>query len=646
MKIVIDIEANSLVNPVHIWIIACKDIDTGSIHIFRKVTEDADEKNRFLVFAEKVDTWVGHNWLGYDYPVLHSLVGLSVGDLVDHSVDTLVISKLIDYSRKGGHSIEQYGKEFGIEKGRFSDWTKYSLEMEEYCVRDVDICERIYLKYHSHIVDNNWLPSIRLEQSFQLTVNDLHNNGFSFNVKRATNLLSKVTGELTVLDKEIKDAFPPRLRFSREVHPRLTRYGTLNKSDFRFVKGGDLSEYSGDPFCRCDWVQFNASSHKQLIDVLHMAGWVPTEKTTTHIDTERELNRLKYQHNRTEALDIRISELYNKLEQLRKSGWKINEANLATLPETAPSPARTLAKRILLESRRRTLTEWLGLVQPDGRIHGKFYGIGAWTHRMAHQQPNTANIPTDAKLYGNEMRSLWQAPRNRLLVGVDAEGIQLRIFAHYINDKEFTDALVRGKKSDKTDPHSFNKSILGSICKSRQDAKRFIYAYLLGAGIQKLSEVLGATSSETEQALNRLLQRYGGLLHLKKEVIPKDAKRGFFYGLDGRRVSIPGETPGDRKHLVMSGYLQNGEAIIMKKATCLFIPKLRDYNAKLVNLVHDEWQTETPNNMDTVLNVARIQAESLREVGIALELKCPLAGSYWSEDHNDYTVGTNWSRTH
>jgi len=324
------------------------------------------------------------------------------------------------------------------------------------------------------------------------------------------------------------------------------------------------------------------------------------------------------------------------------------------LPSKAPSPARTLAKRILLESRRRTLTEWLGLVHPDtGRIHGDFQGIGAWTHRMAHQRPNTANIPTEfkedgvtRKLLGKELRSLWQAPRKRLLVGVDAEGIQLRIFAHYIDEPEFTETLVKGNKSDGTDPHSFNKQILGDVCKSRQAAKRFVFALLLGAGIGKLAEILECSREDADNALKRLLDRYQGFARLKRDVIPSDAKRGWFVGLDGRRVSIPGNTTGERKHLCMSGYLQNGEAIIMKLATLKWEDKLANHQALLVNLVHDEWQTETTNNMESALCIAKMQADSLKEVGEELNLKCPLAGSYWSEYHKDYTIGTNWSITH
>jgi DNA polymerase I len=599
-KVVIDIECNSLVNPTHIWVIVCREILVGGqTHIFRGVTENEQEKERFLAFASGVDYWIGHNLLGYDYPILDRLLGLRVHDMWAQSCDTLIASKLFDYSRKGGHSIEQYGKEFGLEKVGHTDWTKYSKEMEERCVRDVDICERIYNRYCNNLLDSRVLDALKLEQRFQGVVNNLHDNGFSFDSERATNLLSKIVNQLGELDNEIKKVFLPKSKLIREVHPKLTKHGTLNRADFRWVRDGDLSDYNGGPFSRILWAPFNPSSHKQLVAVLNEAGWKPYDKTASGLS------------------------------------WKVNENNLNTLPKTAPSPARTLARRILLESRRRTLTEWLGLVREDKRIHGKFYGIGAWTHRMAHQEPNTANIPTLEKLYGREMRSLWRAPGasapERVLVGVDAEGIQLRIFAHYIDDKEFTDALVRGKKTDKTDPHSLNQRILGSACASRQIAKRFIYALLLGAGLQKLAQILETSLPETEKALDRLLERYTGFARLKAQTIPKDAKNGFFIGLDGRRVPIPGQTPSERRHLAMSGYLQNGESVIMKKACCMWAEKY-----KLVNFVHDEWVVECDEH--DARRIGRDLCNSIAAVGVDLKLRCPLAG--------EYHVGRTWADIH
>ena len=654
MRVCIDIEANGLElkDITKIWLIVCKDIDSGEYYRFREPSESQEEKDRFTIFVGQVHLWIGHNIAGYDIPVINSILGIDLAS--SNLCDTLIISKMADYSRTG-HAIEDYGVEFNLEKGKFDDWSKYSPEMEEYCIRDVEISHLVYNKYLKFINNSEYKLAIDTEQAFQRIVNSLHNNGFYFNSGQARKLLAKVEEELGVLDKAILEQFPARLKLVREVTPRGTKHGTIARNSIPKVLGDDLTPYSIDAsFCLCTWSEFNPASPKQIIDILTEAGWNPVDKTQTAIETEREINKLKYNRNRNEALDKLLEELYIKYNKQQKYGWKVNETNLATLPADAPLPARSLARRILYESRRRTLTEWLSLVGDDQRIHGKFYAIGAWTHRMAHQAPNTANIPNEydtagkLKLLGGDMRKLWIAPKNKLLVGVDAEGIQLRIFAHYINDPEFTEALVNGKKEDKSDPHSLNQRILGNVCKSRAAAKRFIYALLLGAGINKLAEVLGTDQREAQSSLDRLLERYTGFALLKQSIIPTDAKRGWFIGIDGRAVRIPGETVGQRKHLAMSGYLQNGEAVVMKHATLLWDKQLREAGIefKLVNFVHDEWQTECENNMDTALKIARTQADALRIVGENLGLLCPLAGSYWNEDLKDYTIGTTWKVTH
>lgn len=420
MRVVLDIEANGLENPTEIWCIVCKDIDKGEVHVWRNVTQDKEEREDFLTFAKSVTLWVGHYIIAYDLCVLRSLLGLSI-DYNSHTslVDTLIVSKLVDYSRQG-HSVEDYGIEFGKPKGNnhyLDFFKKWSEELEKYCIQDVEISYEIYRKYSNIINNPSWSKSINLEQNFQGVCNDLHTNGFYFNTPRARVLLDDVTKVLAELDGEIHDAFPPKLKLIREIHPKTTKFGTLHRGDFRWVEDGNLSEYNGGPFSRCLWVPFNPASTKQQVEVLNTAGWRPTDKTKTHIETIRLISRLKFRH-RTPEQDVELKDLEEKLINLSITGWKVNEENLETLPIRAPKPARLLSKRIQYESRRRTLTEWVGLYNPsDSRIHGKFYGVGAWTHRMAHQQPNMANVPNEynvhdgsRKLLGGEMRALWRAP--------------------------------------------------------------------------------------------------------------------------------------------------------------------------------------------------------------------------------------------
>jgi len=651
MKLVVDIETNRLVNPDKIWCIVAKEIESGTCHRFRNVSEDDGVKQEFISLVRESSLIIGHNLCGFDLPVCRDILNLEIPG-VHRLLDTLIISRLVDYPRDG-HSVEDYGLEFGFEKIKFDDWTKWSQEMEDYCLRDVEITEKIYKKYLKYINNPDHRQAIELEHKFQFIVNDMEKKGFGFDIPKAEKLLSQVKNKLEELDEEIKEQFPPRLKLIREITPKETKYGTISLSSIPKLLRNSMSEFSiGASFSYCTWVPFNPSSPKQVVTILNEAGWKPEDKTKTHILTEREYNKLSRMRKRPKELDLKLKELYNDLQRLGIYGWKINEKNLSTLPPSAPPAARTLALRILYESRRRTLTEWLSLVDPKtSRIYGKFQSIGAWTHRMSHQKPNLANITNEydtqgkVKLLGKELRQCWRAPKGRLLCGVDAEGIQLRIFGHYINDPEFIEALVKGKKDDKTDPHSLNQRILGNVCKSRAAAKRFIYALLLGAGLGKLSEILECDQSQTQEALDRLLTRYSGWATLKEEVFPKDAKRGWFTGLDGRKISIPSDTESGRRHLAMSGYLQSGEAIVVKTAATIADPEIKKLDSFIVDLIHDEAQNETPNNMEVALEVAQIWDKAIVKAGEIYGLRCPMAGSY-QNDHGDYSIGINWYQTH
>jgi DNA polymerase I-like protein with 3'-5' exonuclease and polymerase domains len=160
----------------------------------------------------------------------------------------------------------------------------------------------------------------------------------------------------------------------------------------------------------------------------------------------------------------------------------------------------------------------------------------------------------------------------------------------------------------------------------------------------KLGEMLEASAEDTKRALSNIMDRYQGFLRLKNEVFPRDIRRGWFEGLDGRKVTIP--NVGEKPHLVMSGYLQGAEALIMKKATLLWMDMLSEEEYDIVDLVHDEWQVECANDMDLAKKIGQAQCVALRKVGEELKLNCPLAGSFYNKKKQDYTIGTNWRVTH
>lgn len=551
-----------------------------------------------------------------------------------------MISRLLNFEREGGHSLESYGEEFNCPKIKFNDYSQLTDEMITYLRQDLVVGHKVFEKFKPYIFSPIWKEALRTEHDTAWFCRKMHENGFAYDKEKSDKLLDKIEKELYSLDTEIQKAFPPKSKLVREITPRLTKNGTFNKADFRWYEGGDLTVFTpGAPFSLIKFDPFNAGSPKQIVERLNEAGWKPFEKTKTHLQAERDQKGFRKSKEEREAAKLR-------LEGLRKTGWKVSEANLETLPDTAPEAAKSLARRILLASRKGDVEEWVRAYRTDtGRVHGDFLPIGAWTHRAAHRNPNTANIATGDSLYAHEMRDLWVSGKNKLLIGVDADGIQLRIFAHYCRDERLVEAILRGDKASKTDIHSLNQRALGDVCKSRAVAKTYIYAFLLGAGDAKLASVLGCTLEEAKEARAKFLEFYPGLKHLKCHQIPEDAARGYFEGFDGRYVL------NDSEHHMLAGYLQNGEAIIMKKAKQIWWQKLEKERIPfwLVNWVHDEWQTETINCMDTAMHIAKTQSDAIAEVGDIYKLYCPLAGSYLREEADGSmvpSIGTSWVHTH
>lgn len=565
-------------------------------------------------------------------------------------IDTLVLSRLIRADIEGGHSLEAWGERLGYPKLKFNDFSRWSQEMEDYCIRDVEVTLKLYNTFSKYLTSDKWKGAIELEHHSSIICREMKENGFAFDYQGAQKLYQEIDARLTALDAELQDAFPPRSCLIREITPKATKHGTIHLGDFRWVEDGDLTPFSvGHPFSRIVFEPFNPASPKQVVTRLNEAGWQPTEKTKGHITTERELRHCRDPQAR-KALEER-------LKDYAVYGWKVCEENLSTLPSDAPQAAHKLVERLVLAARRSTLTEWFNAYNPETKaIHGSFNHIGAWTHRMSHSAPNMANISTPPpkpkdreptplerlKLWIDpQMRTFWQARPNHLLVGVDADGIQLRILAHYMEDEEFIKALVSGKKEDGTDAHSLNKRKLGEVCRSRDDAKTFIYAWVLGAAPPKLADILKCSVRDARDASEDFLEGYPGLKELKTRRIPKDAERGYFIGLDGRAVMC------DSEHKMLAGYLQNGEAIVMKKANVLWRQRLTDegISYRQVNFVHDEWQTELPDDLEVARHAAQIQAHSIAQVGQDLGLRCPLAGSTIG-GHGREAIGHNWSETH
>lgn len=643
MKVVCDIETAYPSRPDHIWCVVCKDVDKGDVHVF---TESELRDGSFVLFSRSVSLWIGANFLCFDAPKLRAY-GADVPD--DRIVDLQIASRLVWFNRPGGHSVENFAKKYNLVKPPIDVYDDPN-RVDEYvhrCTEDVEITYQMYLELWPYIKDPAWSKAMRVEHECALICEEMQDNGFSFNVPDARRYLRQIGEQLEVLTNEIVSEIGDVVGEEKEHTLRRNKDGRPNHHSLRWLGGVDNGFKEGDKIILRTYRPFNPGSVKDRIEYLNKIGWKPYVKTKTHVEAERDLKKAQRSKNK-----IEIKKQLERLEKFRVTGWSVNEDNLATLPKDAPEATRKLAEWLTLEARRADLEEWLAAVDPkDSRIHGKFWHIGAWTHRMSHSNPNQGNIfgiPHLAKgeleedlsgvkrikwQWDKKLRGLWQATPGTLLVGTDAAGIQLRILAHCMGDEDYANAVANGRKEDGTDVHNVNKRALGLDHITRDDSKTWVYSWLLGAGFPKQASTLRCSVADVQTANTRFLESLPLLAILKREQIPYDAKRGYFIGVDGRKVACNSE------HLMLAGYLQNGEACVMKHANVLWRNELNKLGVwyRQIDLVHDEWQVEA-RNMEEAKLIGRVQCEAIRQTGIDLGIMCPLAG--------ETNIGVNWAESH
>lgn len=584
MEVTFDIEADSL-DPTKIHVVVAKEVGVKGNYVITG-------PKAFAKFAAKVTKWIAHNGIGYDIPVLEKLWGYKIP--LSQTVDTLVLSRLFDPQRKGGHSLKAWGERLGDFKDDYTGgFEVYTEEMKEYCKQDVKVTELLYL----HLLKEGEAFSqtcINIEHKVHAIMCEQQRHGFELDIDIAQEIYTVCLNETLRIESDIKEFMVPIAVPVKEVNIKYKKDGAIFSN--QLLEGCNVQ---GD-YTKIKWEEFNLGSPTQVNKRLDRLGWKPTVKT--------------------------------------KSGdsYKICPENLATIPDTAPQAVLGLKAWKVLETRWKLAQEWLALAQQDGRVHGQVITTGAVTHRAAHRGPNMANIPSVPHgksgilwkmdgMYAAECRQAFKVPEGKLLVGTDAAGIQLRILAHYMNDPIYSEQVVDG------DIHTFNMNALGKFCKDRPTAKTFIYAFLLGAGVGKIAEILGCNAKQANVAMKNFYEALPALKELKSKA-SRAASMGWMKGLDGRVLRIGSD------HLALSVYLQGGETVVMRMANILWHrqAKAEGISFKQCVWVHDEWQTEVDEHQ--AQRLGEIQVQSIIDAGKFFKLNCPMDG--------EAKIGKSWLETH
>lgn len=448
-----DIETNGLYDEADtVWCISVKELKNGARSLV--YADDPaffpdgtlEEALSLLLNAKQV---IGHNIIGYDLPVLNKIYGFVLPDTVK-ATDTLILSRLFNPDRPGGHSLSAWGERLGYPKGDYTDWTGgLTEEMMAYCKRDSDVTHEVYKALREEVKGQRWGESIDLEHDVARAIADQEVNGVLFDLELANNTMSKLQQQIEEVDQYITPMLPLSIDYGPQINP-YTKTGKLAVRAARVL--GDPEAKPAGPFKAVTYKGVDLNSVHQVKKWLDSIGWVPTEFTPT-------------------------------------GGGKLTEDSFLSLEDG--KLGELLTKRVQSRHRMGQIQGWIDFVtvgsRKDGRITASANTIGTPTGRFRHRQ--VVNVPSAATygkkhekagqlhwmddtsipqrpMAGTEMRAMFKAAEGHVIVGHDASGLELRMLAHYMNDSNYTEILLHG------DIHSHNQKL--ADLHSREAAKTFI----------------------------------------------------------------------------------------------------------------------------------------------------------------------------
>jgi DNA polymerase-1 len=614
VRLAFDTETDGFLDVMtRVWCLGILDIDTNDYVEYTDQDPSKPSLAEGLARLQAADLLFAHN----SYFDLNALAK-ATGVMIDRRKvrDTMTMGRLIDPELQG-HALEDYGQRMGYEKFEHSDFSQYSKAMAVYMQRDVEITARLAKNFLA--VFETWGPTpldhigewgplyLWLEHEFSWWISEQMRYGFAFDVRAAQELAATFDAELVRM----------RARIQSEICATWWKPGKTKVSK---VNNAKLGYTAGVPYTPVTQVEFNPGSGQQVADWLKKKyNWRPKVFTDSGLPKVDE--------------DI-----------LRSLGWP-ETTLLAEYSKLEKKWEQIAAPQKQKKDGTKKGGGWLHHVRPDGRLHGYVNSNGAVTGRCTHSNPNSANIDKDERL-----RALFIAAPGKVLVGCDADGLELRKLSHFLapyDQGAYAFAVVQGKKEDGTDAHTRTQKIVGLF--SRNSAKTYIYALLYGAGDAKLGLTIvqdaldakqpapkGAHTSIGKASRARIFDQFTGYGQLVKAVKKRAKLQGWIKGLDGRRVKIR------KEYVALNTLLQGGGALVMKLALVLAARQIERLHGPhgikwgLVANVHDEWQIEC--DPDIAEAVGEISRASITKAGELFQLRCPLAGSY--------AIGANWSETH
>ncbi len=266
-------------------------------------------------------------------------------------------------------------------------------------------------------------------------------------------------------------------------------------------------------------------------------------------------------------------------------------------------------------------------VESDNKIYPSFYINGTATGRISHSNPNMGNLPRDGVV-----RNFFIPSVGNSLVGADYSQLEVVVEANLTEDKNTLKIILEGASK-----HDITAQGLGI---SRDQAKVLNFALGYGAGVHKVSKLLGISFNEADLVYNKYQELYSGVKALKEKTFKELEETGCVTNLFGRTRHFEkpkNEYERARQERQAYNFLVQGVgADITNMATYKVANRLKaEKMGRMLFSVHDEILCEVSSIVTDRAKVAIV--EEMEGVNDFVNFKYPVKSKpygplpYWSK---------------
>ncbi|GAA9451068.1 DNA polymerase I [Helicobacter pylori] len=328
--------------------------------------------------------------------------------------------------------------------------------------------------------------------------------------------------------------------------------------------------------------------------------------------------------------------LYEKLELPKNKSHSTDEKSLLKILDKHPSIALILEYRELNKLFNTYTTPLLRLKDKDDKIHTTFIQTGTATGRLSSHSPNLQNIPVRSPKGLLIRKGFIASSKEYCLLGVDYSQIELRLLAHFSQDKDLMDAFLKGR-----DIHLETSKALfgGDLAKEKRSiAKSINFGLVYGMGSKKLSETLNIPLSEAKSYIEAYFKRFPSIkdyLNRMKEEILKTSKaftllgRYRVFDFTGANDYIKGNYLREGVNAIFQGSASDLLKLGMLKVSERF---KNNPSVRLLLQVHDEliFEIEEKNALELQQEIQRILNDEVYPLRVPLETSAFVANR-WNE---------------